>query len=66
MHWVHTEIAKKIHKKCADYVLTLKENHGRFHEDVTLYFNDAELLARCAYVETIVKAHGGIEKREYW
>lgn len=61
-----TEIAKKIHKKRADYVLALKGNQGRLHEDVKLYFNDAELLARCAYVKTIEKAHGGIEKREYW
>jgi len=36
------------------------------HEDVKLYFDDAELLAGCAHTTVFEKAHGGIEKREYW
>lgn len=61
-----TEIVKKIRKKQADYVLALKGNQGRLYEDVKLYFEDDELLAQCAYTKTTEKAHGGIEKREYW
>ncbi|BCJ93140.1 ISAs1 family transposase [Anaerocolumna cellulosilytica] len=61
-----TQIVKKIWKKKADYVLALKGNQGRLHEDVKLYFDDVGLLEQCAYTKTIEKARGGIEKREYW
>jgi len=61
-----TEIVKKIRKKRADYVLALKGNQGTLHEDVKLYFNEPDLLLKCAYTRTIEKARGGVEKREYW
>ena len=61
-----TEIVKKIRKKAADYVLALKGNQGSLHEDVKLYFADAELLGKTAYHKKVEKARGGIEKREYW
>lgn len=60
------EIAKKIRKKHGDYVLALKGNQGSLHEEVRQYFDDTELLSRCAYVKTIEKAHSSIERREYW
>jgi len=61
-----TEIASKIRKKRADYVLALKGNQGNLHEDVKLYFEDLAMLSTCAYTKTVEKARGGIEKREYW
>jgi len=61
-----TEIAKKIRQKQADYVLALKGNQGDLYNDVKLYFDDSEFLSKCAYTKTIEKAHGGIERREYW
>lgn len=61
-----TEIVKKIRKKQADYVLALKGNQGLLHEDVKLYFEDADALARCAYTKTTQKARGCVERREYW
>jgi len=61
-----TEIAKKIRKKKADYVLALKGNQGTLFEDVKLYFADSEFLSKCAYHRTIEKARGGFEEREYW
>lgn len=61
-----TEIVKKIRKKHADYVLALKGNQGILHEDVKLYFDDLDLLKKCAYTKTVEKVRGGIEKREYW
>ena len=61
-----TEIAKKIRKKKADYVLALKGNQGTLFDDVKLYFADSEFLSKCAYHSTIEKARGGLEKREYW
>ena len=61
-----TEIVKKIRSKKADYVLALKGNQGTLHEDVKLYFDDTELLSKCAYTKTVEKARGAIEKREYW
>lgn len=60
------EIARKIRDKKADYVLALKGNQGSLHEDVKLYFDDRELLSRCAYTKTVEKARSSIEKREYW
>jgi predicted transposase YbfD/YdcC len=60
------EIAKKIHRKRADYVLALKGNQGSLHDDVKEYFKDADLLSKCETVKTLEKARGGIEKREYW
>ena len=61
-----TEIVKKIRQKRADYVLALKGNQGNLYEDVKLYFDDLDIRSRCAYIKTAEKAHGGIEKREYW
>ena len=61
-----TEIVKQIRKKHADYVLALKGNQFGMYEDISLYFQDVELLAACAYTSTTEKARGGIEKREYW
>jgi len=60
------EIVKTIRKKRADYVLAVKGNQPNLHEDVALYFNDPDLLKKCAYTKTTQKARSGIEKREYW
>lgn len=61
-----TEIVKNIRRKHADYVLALKGNQGGLHEDVKLYFSDPDMLSNCAHAQSIEKARGGIEKREYW
>ena len=61
-----TEIVKKIRKKRADYLLALKRNQTNLYEDVKLYFEDLELLSRCAHHKTVEKARGGTEIREYW
>ena len=60
------EIAGKIRKEGAEYVLALKKNHANLHEDVELYFSDPQLLSKCASTKTVEKARGGIETREYW
>ena len=60
------EIAKKIRKKRADYVLALKKNHGDLYDAVKTYFDDADFLSECEYEKTTEKARGCIEKREYW
>ena len=61
-----TDIATKIRKKEADYILALKGNQETLHNDVKLYFEDSEFLKKCEYYYTIEKARGGLEKREYW
>lgn len=61
-----TDIATKIRKRKADYVLGLKGNQETLHDDVKLYFSDTEFLEKCDYTYTIEKARGGVEKREYW
>jgi predicted transposase YbfD/YdcC len=60
------EIAKKIRKKKADYVLALKCNQETLHDDVKLYFSDIDFLSKCAYHRTIDKARSSLEEREYW
>jgi predicted transposase YbfD/YdcC len=55
------DIAKKIRKKHADYVLALKGNQADLFEEVKQYFDDAELLSTCSYTKTVEKARGGIE-----
>ena len=63
-------IAEKIRNKRADYVLALKRNHVGLYEEVELYFSERETLEgirkKGNYVSTTEKAHGQIEKREYY
>lgn len=63
------EIAEKIRRKRADYVLAVKGNQGTLYEDLKLYFGDqdiqGEIKAGKSYSCTVEKAHGQIEKREY-
>lgn len=61
-----TDIARKIRKKHAEYVLALKANQHNLYADVKLYFEDKDFKSNCAYTTTIEKARGGVEKREYW
>lgn len=58
------EIAKVIRDRKADYVLGLKGNQGRLHEDVELYFKDQNLLKRCSTTEQADKGHGRFEIRK--
>ena len=64
------EIAEKIRKKRADYVLAVKKNQGTLHEDLKLYFREESILAEIrekkGYICTREKAHSQIEKREYY
>lgn len=63
-------IAEKIRNKRADYVLALKGNQTGLYEDVSLYFADTQIRRRIkedgCCVSTREKAHGQIEKREYY
>lgn len=63
-------IAEKIRRKRADYVLALKGNQNTLYEDVKLYFSDEqirqEIRERGGYTSTTEKAHGQVEKREYY
>ncbi len=63
-------IAEKIRKKRADYVLALKGNQGGLYEEVKLYFSDAgikqDIREKKGYAITVEKAHGQLEKREYY
>ena len=60
------DIAEKISKAKADYVLALKGNHGLLYDDVKKYWEDPP-LPETAYqsYETSDKGHGRIEVRRY-
>jgi len=71
------EIAACIIDRHADYILALKGNHAKVHEEVRTFFEDA--VAPCAtecaptaekekmdFHQTIEKGHGRVETRRYW
>lgn len=62
-----TDIAKAINERGADYVLALKGNHGKLHEQVGEFFEIAEQYQYQALEarphETCEKDHGRIESR---
>lgn len=64
------EIAQQITEAGADYVLAVKENQGRLHEDVRDLFAGAQALGFDGipheHCETLGKGHGRIERRECW
>lgn len=59
-------IAEKITDKGGDYLLALKGNQSRLHEDVRLHFEcpTPASLARMISAETVDKGHGRIEVRQ--
>lgn len=67
------DIAKEIIEAGAEYVLALKENQKTLHGDVKLYIEEEilsqskkDLKEKGIYYKTVEKAHGRIEKREYY
>ena len=65
-----TEIIKIIAEKGGDYVVALKSNQERLHEEVMNLFEDLEehdyRVYAFDYHKTIDKGHGRIEIRECW
>jgi len=61
-------IAKEIKEADAEYVLALKGNQTKAHEEIKRYLDDA--IDRQAHEldkhETVEKDHGRIEQRTYW
>lgn len=64
------KIAQKIRDEKADYVLSLKENQGKFLQDVQDWFAHADQVnfagMKHDYHETVNKGHGRIEVRRCW
>lgn len=58
-------IAEKIIEKGGDYLLALKGNQSRLHDDVRLHFEEPAptSLVQMACAETIDKGHGRVETR---
>jgi len=65
-----TAIARAMHAKGGDYVLSLKGNHTRLHADIRTLFADAETRAFRDWphttAETVDGDHGRIEVRRAW
>lgn len=65
-----TAIARAIHAKGGDYVLSLKGNQTRLHDDIRTFFADAEAHAFAGTphttAETVDGDHGRIEVRRAW
>lgn len=64
------ELLEKIRSKRADYVLALKGNQGTLYTEVKEYFADKEFQEEIEkernFKKTYEKAHGQIEKTEYY
>ena len=65
-----TKIAKAIIDAGADYLLSVKENQGHLHQDISWLFEYDQRNnfkdAPYDYVKTVNKGHGRIEIRECW
>ncbi len=65
-----TDIATQIIEQKADYVLSLKGNQGKLHEDVAAmfaYFEKVNFIdIDHDYHQTVEKGHGRLEKRQCW
>jgi predicted transposase YbfD/YdcC len=65
-----TAITKKIRDQKGDYVIGLKGNQGRLHNEAVNFFDQAMDVGiqetGCSYFKTIEKGHGRIEEREIW
>lgn len=65
-----TAIVDTIIKGKADYCLAVKGNQETLYDDIALYFSDINLLEELQekgqYYQTVEKARGQIEVREYW
>jgi len=64
------KIAQKIRDKQADYVLSVKDNQGKLHQDIQDWFAYAEQTAfdniHHDYHKQVSKGHGRLEIRECW
>ena len=64
------EIAKKIVDKGADYILAVKENQPKLHEEIAHVFSEAGTgmfsLVKHTCHETVDEAHGRREVRRVW
>ena len=64
------DIAGQIVDQGGEYVLSLKGNQGRFHEEIRFFFEDAledEFKGvNYGFYETVDGDHGRIETRRYW
>lgn len=70
-----TDIVKKIIKKKADYVISLKGNQGTLHNEVKGYYDDLKSDEQrieegkhdsVKTLKTIEKGHGRLEERRYY
>lgn len=65
-----TKIAQAIRDEKADYVLRIKDNQGKLHQDIQDWFAYADKVKFAqmshTYAETVNKGHGRIEIRRCW
>jgi predicted transposase YbfD/YdcC len=66
----HPPIARQILAQGGDYVLALKRNQPRLHQEVSELFDEARTHDFAGsthdHYETLEKGHGRIERRQYW
>lgn len=65
-----TKIAQAIRDEKADYVLRVKANQGKLHQDIQDWFAYADKVQfadmQHSYAETVNKGHGRLETRRCW
>ena len=67
---VQTKIAQAICDEKADYVLRVKTNQGKLHQDIQDWFAYADKMQYAdmqhSYAKTVNKGHGSLEIRRCW
>jgi predicted transposase YbfD/YdcC len=60
-----TKIVKQIVEASADYVIAVKDNQPKLHEQIKNFLDSENTACRLDFLETIDKGHGRLEIRNY-
>ena len=60
------KIVRKIMKRDAGYIISLKGNQTTMHEEIKMFMNDPAFKRKFKRAETVSKGHGRVETRTCW
>ena len=60
------KIVRKIMKRGAGYIISLKGNQSTMHEEIEMFMNDPAFKRKFKSAQTVSKGHGRVETRTCW
>ena len=60
------KIVRKILKRGAGYIISLKGNQSTMHEEIKMFMNDPAFNRKFKRAQTVSKGHGRVETRTCW